>query len=110
MAIDAGKLRHRVRILLKVKVRSDSGEARKEDYQELRKAWAQIIKSESIYKEEMGGDENPLLKIFRTRFIRDLSHRDDLAIEFKGKVYKVHRIENPGEQNIEFIWQTEFIR
>ncbi len=110
MAIDAGKLRHRIRVEAKQRARSASGEAKKQEYQKVADAWSEVLRDESVATVIFRGQEVQVDRSFRTRFIRGIEHRDDLCINFEGLRHEVLRIENPRKGNIELIWHTRYVR
>lgn len=109
MAIESGRMRHRIKVMKVANVRSRSGEL-SETYELVTPAWADILTSKRAAQVMSNGDEMPYEMVFHTRFIRDLDGEKNLAIEFQGRRYKVNKLEDPEYKHIELYFGTVSIR
>ncbi|MGX5913948.1 phage head completion protein [Aliidiomarina sp. Khilg15.8] len=110
MAIESGKLRHRIKLYRLVEQRAPSGEVMDENFVYWRSAWAEIMTAKRSEKVMSNGREMPFDKTFHTRFIPGTDENKSLAIEFNNRRYRVQEIENPEFKNIELFFGTEHIR
>lgn len=110
MAIESGRMRHRIKILRIGSERSRSGELVGENYELITAAWSDILSSKRAAKVMANGNEMPFEKVFHTRFIGGLDDDKDLAIEFNGRRYRVQKLEDPEFKHIELYFGTESIR
>lgn len=110
MAIESGRMRHRIKVLRVTNQRSRSGELSGNSYELITPAWADILTSKRAAQVMSNGDEMPFEKVFHTRFIRNLDDEKSLAIEFQGRRYKVTKLEDPEHKHLELYFGTEHIR
>ena len=105
MAIDAGKMRHRLMLCSKnADARNESGE-KITSYSEIRYFWAEILTAKQSQQRLASGMALPNNITFHCRYMANVT--SGMSIFHEGKYLDIKEVENPAGRNIELYLITE---
>ena len=105
MAIEAGKMRHRVMLCSKnADSRNESGE-KITSYSEIRPFWTAILTTKQSQQRLASGLALPNNITFHCRYMPSVT--SGMAVLYAGKYHDIKEVENPAGRNIELYLVTE---